>query len=108
MLVVYLFCWLCQFSFFWNRRSDGFIRNISFLFTFFVNHVSIPFFDNRVSSSDQCMFGIIQIPTFFLTFSLGVSDSLGNGQMVLDDMISVLDIFHPVNSGISAWYSPPC
>ena len=31
----------------------------------FFNHVSIPFFDNRVSSSDQCLFGIIQIPTCF-------------------------------------------
>ena len=40
-------------------------------------------------------------PLVFLTFSLGVSYSLGNGQMVLDDMISVLDILHPVNSRIS-------
>ena len=31
----------------------------------FFNRVSITFFDNRVSSSDQCLFGIIQIPTCF-------------------------------------------
>ena len=38
----------------------------------------------------------------FIYFSLGVSDSLGKGQMVLDDIISVLDLLHPINSGISA------
>ena len=71
-------------------------------FSFFFNHVSIPFLDNRVSSSDQCLFGIIQIPTFFLTFSIGLSDSLGNGPMILDDIISVLDLLHPFNSRISS------
>ena len=44
----------------------------------------------------------------FLTFSLGVSDSLGNGQIALGDMISVLDIIHPIKYIISAWYSSPC
>ena len=34
-------------------------------FFFFFNHVSIPFFYNRVSSSDQWFFGIVQIPTVF-------------------------------------------
>ena len=34
-------------------------------FPFFVNHVSIPLFDNHISSNDQCLFGIIQIPTCF-------------------------------------------
>ena len=53
-------------------------------------------------------------PLIFLTFSLDVSDYLGNGRMVLDGMISVIDIFtlltlesvldiiHPVNSVISS------
>ena len=41
-------------------------------------------------------------PLVFLNFSLGVSDYLGNGKMVLGDMISVLDLPHPVNSIISA------
>ena len=40
-------------------------------------------------------------PLVFLTFSLGVSYSLGNGKMVLDEMISVLDLSQPVNSRIS-------
>ena len=31
----------------------------------FFFHVSIPFFDNRVGSSDQCLFGFIQTPTCF-------------------------------------------
>ena len=39
-------------------------------------------------------------PLVFLTLSLGVSDSLGNGQMVFGDMIPVLDILHPYNSRI--------
>ena len=75
---------------------------IFYLFTFFVKYVSIPFFDNRVSSSDQCLSGIIQIPSFFITFSLGVSYSLGNGEMVLGDMISVINLLNPVNYRISA------
>ena len=29
--------------------------------------------------------------------TIGVSDSFGNGKMVLDDMIPVLDILHHVN-----------
>ena len=41
-------------------------------------------------------------PLVFPTFTLGVSDYLGNGQMVLGDMISVLDLLRPVNSIISA------
>ena len=36
-----------------------------FWFPFFVYHVSIPFSDICVSSKDQCIFGIIQIPTCF-------------------------------------------
>ena len=47
-------------------------------------------------------------PLVFITLSLGVSYYLGNGEMVLDDMISVLDLIHPVNSRISDWYYPPC
>ena len=39
-------------------------NTLGFVLLFF-NHASIPFFDNRVSSSDQCLFGIIQIPNFF-------------------------------------------
>ena len=38
----------------------------------------------------------------FLTFSLRLSDSLSNGPMILDDMISVLYVLHPVNSRISS------
>ena len=41
-------------------------------------------------------------PLVFLTFSLGLSDSLGNGPMILDDTISVIDLLHPVNSIISS------
>ena len=41
-------------------------------------------------------------PLVFLTLSIGVTDSLGNGQIVLDEMISVLYLLHPVNSRISA------
>ena len=47
-------------------------------------------------------------PLVFPTFTLGVSDYLGNGQMVLGDIISVLDLLHTVESILSAWYSPPC
>ena len=36
-------------------------------------------------------------PLAFLNFSLGLSNSLGN-----DEMILVLDILHPVNSRISS------
>ena len=38
----------------------------------------------------------------FLTFSLGAYDFLGKGTMLLDDMISVLDLFCIVNSRISS------
>ena len=65
------------FSFCWNRRSDDFLPHILFWFTLFFNHVSILFFENRVIISDKCMFAIIEIPTFFLPFSLGVSHYLG-------------------------------
>ena len=41
-------------------------------------------------------------PLDFLTSSLGAYDSLGNGPMISDDMISVLDLLHPVNSRISS------
>ena len=43
-------------------------------------------------------------PLAFSTFSLGVSDSLGNAQMVLDEMISVLGTIHPVTSRISSGF----
>ena len=43
-----------------------------------------------------------KFPLVYLTFSLGVSDSLVNGQMVLDGMVSVLDLLHHVNSRISS------
>ena len=69
-------------------------------FPFFVYHVSITFFGNRISSSDQCLFGFIQIPNFFLTFSLGLSNLFGNRSLTFEDMTSVLDILHPVNSRI--------
>ena len=36
-----------------------------------------------------------------LTFSLGASDFLGNGPMILDYMVLVLDLLRPVNSRIS-------
>ena len=63
----------CDFSvlftvsilFLWNRRSGGFLHHIRFCFPFFVNRISSSFFDNRVNSSDQWLFGIIQIPTCF-------------------------------------------
>ena len=38
----------------------------------------------------------------FLIFSIGLLDSLRNGPMILDDMISVIDLLHPVNSRISS------
>ena len=60
----------------------------------------------RISCSKYYFYFTCKSPLVFLTFSLDVSDSLGNGKMVLGDMISVLDILHPVNSRISAWYSP--
>ena len=41
-------------------------------------------------------------PPVFITFSLGSSDYLGNGNMVLDETISVIDILHTVNSRISS------
>ena len=41
-------------------------------------------------------------PLAFSKFSLGESVFLGNGPMVLDDMISVLDLSHPVNYIISS------
>ena len=46
--------------FFCNERSDGFLHHIRFC-----SHVSIPFFDNRVSSSDQWLLGFIQTPNWF-------------------------------------------
>ena len=86
----------------WNRRSDGFLYNILFWFPSFVNYVIIHLFDKCFSSSDQCLLVSSKYPLVFLTFSLGLSDPLGNGPMILYDMISVLDLLHPVNSIISS------
>ena len=48
----------------------------------FLNYwVNSSFFVNRVNSIDKQLFDIIQIPTWFLTFSLGSSDLLGNGYL---------------------------
>ena len=41
-------------------------------------------------------------PLFFLTFSPGLSYLLGNGSLIFEDMISVLDLTQPVNSRISS------
>ena len=100
----------CDFSFFycvnllffWNRRSDVFPYNIIFCLPFFFYHVSISYFYNRVISIDQCLFGFIQIPTCFLTFSRGLSDLFGNGSLILEDIISVLDFLQQVNYRISS------
>ena len=106
MLVIYMLCWLCKSFFFWNRSSDGFLHQIRFCFIIFVHHVSITFFENRVISRDQCFFVIIKVPTSFLNFSLVLSYLLGNGPLILYEMISVLDLPQPVNSRISSifWY----
>ena len=39
-------------------------------------------------------------PLLFLTFSLGLSYFFGNGSLIFDDMISVIDLLHPFNSRI--------
>ena len=36
-------------------------------------------------------------PLVFLTVILGLSDLLGNGSLIFEEMISVLDILYPVN-----------
>ena len=41
-------------------------------------------------------------PLDFSTFSLGAYFLLGNGPMILDNTILVLDLIHPVNSIISS------
>ena len=38
----------------------------------------------------------------FLTFSFGLSDFFGNRSLILEDIISLLDILQPVNSRISS------
>ena len=40
-------------------------------------------------------------PLAFSALSLGASDFLGNGPMILDDMVLLIDLLHPVNSRIS-------
>ena len=42
-----------------------------------------------------------KFPLVILTFSFGVSDFLGNGPIVLDNRILVLDLLRPDNSRIS-------
>ena len=49
-------------------------------------------FVNCVNISDQWLFNITQIPNCFSKFSLGASYFLGNGPMLVDDMVLVLDI----------------
>ena len=62
--------------------------------------VSVVVINNSLISS--------KYPLVFLNFSLGVSYYLGNGKIVLGDLIPVLDILHPVNSRISDLSSPHC
>ena len=95
LLDAYGFSFLLTVSIVFIRSSGGFLHHIRFC-----SHDSITFFEDHVSSSDQCLFGFIQIPTFFLTFSLGLSDLFGNESLIFEDMISVLDILHKVNSRI--------
>ena len=96
MLVISLFFYRVNIIFWWNRRSDGFLHHIMFCFTFFVYHVNIAFFDNHVSSSDQWLFGIIQIPTCF-------SNLLTRIIRFIRQWVTDIGWHY-----FSAWYSPTC
>ena len=67
--------------FWWNRRCDGFLHHIRFWYHFFISRVNSHIFVNCVNISDQQIFDIIQMHTWFLIFSLGASDLLGNGPL---------------------------
>ena len=88
---------LCQF-FFWNRRSDGFPHHITFCFPFFSTVPVVPYLTTMSIVVTNVFLISPKYPLAFLTLSLGLSYFLGNGSMVLDEMISVPDILHNVNS----------
>ena len=75
---------------------------LGFFSFFFVYHVSMPFLKTVSVVITNAFLVSSKSPLFFLTFSLGLSDYLGNGSMILDYMISLIDILHPVNSRISS------
>ena len=50
---------------------------------------------------DQWLFYIIQITTCFFNLSLGATDFLVNGTIILDDMFLVLDLLYNIDSRIS-------
>ena len=96
IIVISLFCWLCQSSFSAEiGEVIDFPTTLGF-FTFFFNCVSSPFIYNRVNTSDQRLFDIIQIPTCF--------SNLFNWCIIFilwwDNGIGLHDF--------SAWYSPSC
>ena len=79
-----------------------------FGFPYFSTMLVFPYLKTvSVVVTNDCLISS-KYPHSFSIFSTCKSDSLGSEQMVLDYMISVLDLLHHVNSIISYWYSPPC
>ena len=83
--------------FFWNRRSYSFPYHIKFCFPFLSTISVVPSLTTVSVEVDNSFLVSYKSPLDFLTFSRGLSDSSVN-----DDIISVLDILHPVNSIISS------
>ena len=94
------FVYRVNLLFWWNRRIDGFLHHIRF-FSFFTMEV-FPYLTTASVVVTNAFLISSKSPLIFLIFSLGLSDYLGNGPMLLDDMISVFDLLHPVNSRISS------
>ena len=82
---------LCKYSFL-NGRSDGFIHHIRFFFVSVFPSLTtvLVVVTNALSVSSKS-------PLVFLTVILLLSDFSGNGSLIFEYMISVLDILYPVN-----------
>ena len=101
-------CWMyllffldaCDFSVFFtlsffpppNGSIDVFLHRIQFC-----SHMFIIIFDNHVGSIYQCLFCFILTPTCFSHRYTWFIRCFGNGSLIFEDMISVLDLLYPVN-----------
>ena len=100
-LVISLFLY-CVNLIFYNRRSDNFLHHIRFCFNFLSTMSVLPSLTTMSVVVTNEFLVSSKSPLILLNFSLGLSDFLGNGSLILDDMISVLDIMYPVNYRISS------
>ena len=81
---------------------DKVMASFTTFFSFFSNMSVFPSFTTILVVVTNAFSVSSKSPLVFLTLSLGLPNLVGNGSLILDDVILVLDILRPVNSIISS------